>query len=107
MLATSTVHGLTWKSQTGTQQPILTSQGPVCFNFTILLNITEVCYERKLCASPRILAPKVINLFANDVIFLEGAEVQLELPRPELIENSNTPRNIFRIGQDCTSPLKK
>ena len=60
------------------------------FKFTILLDITEIRYKRKLCASLRTLTPKVINLYSNDVIFLEGTEAQRGLPRPELIENYNT-----------------
>lgn len=63
-----------------------------CFSFklTILLDVTEIPYKRKLCDRLSILTPKVINLYINDVIFLEGTEAQRGLPRPELIENYNT-----------------
>lgn len=37
-----------------------------------------------------LLTPNVINLFINDVTFLEGSTVQRELPGPEVIENYNT-----------------
>lgn len=37
-----------------------------------------------------LLTPRVINLFINDVTFLEGSTVQRELPGPEVIENYNT-----------------
>lgn len=48
------------------------------FKSTILLDIKEISYD-KLCDSLRILTPKVINLFVNDVIFLEDKEVQIVL----------------------------
>lgn len=61
---------------TATNPDILRSS--FSFKFTILLDIKEICYE-KLCDSLRILTPKVINLYINDVIFLEDKEVQIEL----------------------------
>lgn len=41
---------LTWKPYAGTQQLILASQEPVCFKFTILLDIREICYKSTVTA---------------------------------------------------------